>query len=337
VRWVNDRGGVNGGKVDLRVYDDGADPARHRAQVQEAIEKEHVIAFVSDAGTPTASEASIDYITSKRVPVIGTDTGSQVIYRSPMYFPQAPTGYGMFYSTVASVAPRAIAQGKRKIGTLVCELTQCADVERLTRKWAPGLGLDPVYSARASVAQPDFTAVCLAARSAEVETLFVAMDTNSVPRLASSCARQGYRPLIAIFGPMVSTSHATDRNLEGLMSGANFMPWFQATTPASQEFTHAVQRYAPSVVASATRAGGWVSGKLFEKAAASLSEPPTSEALLQGLWKIKGETLGDITQPLTFLEERPAPQDVVCWWDLVVKEQEWSSADGFERHCGNLP
>ena len=81
-------GGLNGHPVRLIVYDDGADPARSRAQVQEAVERQRVVAFLQ-MSQPLSGESNVDYITAKRIPVIGTETGSPWVYdRSPMYFPQ---------------------------------------------------------------------------------------------------------------------------------------------------------------------------------------------------------------------------------------------------------
>src|SRR5581483_1485786 len=73
--YVNTKGGVNGHTVNLLVYDDGGDPARHRSQVQEAIERRHVVAFVYNPES-IAGRASQEYISSKRVPVIGDEGGS---------------------------------------------------------------------------------------------------------------------------------------------------------------------------------------------------------------------------------------------------------------------
>jgi hypothetical protein len=77
-----------------------------------------------------------------------------------------------------------------------------------------------------------------------------------------------------------------------------------------------------------------VAGKLFEKAAAGLPEPPTSEAILRGLWGIRSETLGGLTQPLTFTEGKPSPQDPSCGWDIVIEKRVWRSPDAFQVHCG---
>ena len=50
-RFINKRGGVRGHPVRLITQDDGGDPARHRAIVQDLVESRHVIAFV---GNPEA-------------------------------------------------------------------------------------------------------------------------------------------------------------------------------------------------------------------------------------------------------------------------------------------
>jgi branched-chain amino acid transport system substrate-binding protein len=78
---------------------------------------------------------------------------------------------------------------------------------------------------------------------------------------------------------------------------------------------------------------GWVAAKLLEKAAARMSEPPTSEAILKGLWSIKNDDLGGLAYPLTFNENQTAtPQS--CWFNVAVKKGSWISPDGFKVNCG---
>jgi hypothetical protein len=79
-------------------------------------------------------------------------------------------------------------------------------------------------------------------------------------------------------------------------------------------------------------AGAWVSGKILERAAAHLPEPPTSAAILAGLWSIKGDDLGGLAQPLTFTENQK-PTKTVCWWNVAIRDGAWVSPDGFKRTC----
>jgi hypothetical protein len=82
----------------------------------------------------------------------------------------------------------------------------------------------------------------------------------------------------------------------------------------------------------ATTIPGWVSAKLFEAATQHLSEPPTSESILSGLWAMNNNDLGGLTYPLTFTKGQNAPQ-VFCTWIVQVKDGQWSSPNGNQRIC----
>ena len=75
---------------------------------------------------------------------------------------------------------------------------------------------------------------------------------------------------------------------------------------------------------------------MLEKAGAALPEPPTSQAILQGLWSLKNDDLGGITQPLTFVQGKTADK-VACWFNIATKSGSWTSPDGFKRHCAPAP
>ena len=103
VKYINAKGGLNGHQVELVVYDDGGDPARHRSQVQEAIERKKVVAFLQN-GEGLTGRSSVDYVTGKRAPVIGSDTSQKYMYTSPMYFPQVTSGEAMLRTIPPSMA-----------------------------------------------------------------------------------------------------------------------------------------------------------------------------------------------------------------------------------------
>jgi branched-chain amino acid transport system substrate-binding protein len=335
VRWINDRGGVNGHQVLMRIWDDGADPARHRAQVQEAVESYGVIAFVAEAA-PTSGEGSIEYLKAKNIPVIGTESGSQWPEKVPFYFIQSAYGKGMVFVTLSAGVRRAAALGLKKFGTITCtEVNDCATHERYWHEYATAQGLTSVYRGKSSLVQPDFTAECLAARNAGVELLGISMDQNSVPRLAASCARQNYKPTYILLGPLMTAQLTKDPNLEGTVVGTTTFPWVWKDNPRVVEFFDAMKTYAPGVTPGPSEAGGWVIAKLVERAASSLPEPPTSAALFDSLWSIKDDTLGGLTQPLTFVRGRGTPQNPSCGYDMVLEKGVWRSVDGFQLHCGN--
>ena len=64
-----------------------------------------------------------------------------------------------------------------------------------------------------------------------------------------------------------------------------------------------------------------------------MPEPPTTEALLRGLWSIKNDTLGGLTYPLTFTEGKPSERKL-CWFNIQVTKGRWISPDGYKLSCG---
>jgi branched-chain amino acid transport system substrate-binding protein len=337
IKHINAKGGVNGHPVELIVYDDGGDPARHRAQVQEAVERRKALAFLAN-GEPFTASGEVDYINEKRVPVIGTELGLELYYQSPMYFIQGSAGNTITFNMLPMTAQYEIPKGNKKLGTIVCaEVSTCTDGGRLISREAPRHGFDPVYNGQASITQPDYTAECLAAKSAGVQVLFLIMTSNAIERIAASCARQAYRPVYVITAANILDSMAKNPNLENTYGASNVFPFFQSGTPATDEYQEAMRNYGKGITKGVGAPTGWGAGKLLERAGANLPEPPTTEAILRGLWSIRDDTLGGLTPvPLTFVENRP-PSRVACWYTLQIKGGVWTSPDKNAAHCATYP
>ena len=335
VKFVNANGGIHGRPVKLIVYDAGGDPARARTQVKEAVERQGAIGFVGNIDFASNSRTTRTYYEEKRVPVIGSDWHNEA-YESPMFFPEATASYAQHFSTLAGAAEYYKSKGLTKFGTVACvEAPQCKPAQDNWARWARGVGVEIVYQAKASITQPDYTAECLAAKNAGAQVLGLVIDFNSLRRFTASCTRQGYQPSVAQPSPVgINAGYADDANMVEFASGIHVFPWFQSGTPATDEFQRAMK--ASQVVAEVGAATGWVAGKLAERALSQLVGRPSSEALLQGLWTIKNDDLGGLTQPLTFVANKPAVP-MACWWTIKMTNKGWSSVDGFTRHCQSPP
>ena len=332
VKHINQAGGLNGHSVSLIVYDDAGDPARHRSQIQEAVERRKVVAFLGN-GDALTGQGSVKYLEEKRIPHIGTMGGITWAHSTPMYFPQASEADAFYVSIITGVAEQVVPKGKKKLGTLMCAEAQgCQDADRVYARIAKDLGFEHVYRGTASIAQPDYTAECLAARNAGAEVLLTFLDGNSITRLGSSCRRQSYQAVIATGSVIALDRFKDDPNLDGMVAAHHTVPWFQSGTPATDEFQNAMRTLGAGLASGAGTTAGWTAGKLFERAGAHLPEPPTAEAVLAGLWSMHDDTLGGITRPLTFIENKPAPERA-CWFDMQVKDKAWVSPDGFALHC----
>lgn len=324
VKAVNERGGIKGHKVSLVVVDDGGDPARHRAAVQDLVENKKVIAFVAN-GEAISGEPSVEYLTQKGVPVIGNEGGSDWFYSSPVYFAPFPTGDTYWRSFINPLAEAALPKGKTKFGSMAC--VEAVTCEQGARVWhdqgvAKKAGFDPVYRASISLAQPDFTAECLAAQRAGAQVIAITADDSTVSRIAASCGRQNYRPVFSWVVSATKIRQVTEPNLDNGVVVLNYFPWLKGDTPATAEFQAAMKRHFKGA-AEPPHAGGWVSAKVFEEAAKRTDRPAEAGGIVEGLHTFRAETVGGLTGPLTFTKGQNTPR-LECWAGLIIKDKKWN-------------
>ena len=88
-RMVNERGGINGRKVNLISLDDGYSPPRAVEQTRKLIEDDQVFAMFHSLGTPTNS-ATYKYVNAQKVPDLFIVTGAEK-FRDPVVAPWTTT------------------------------------------------------------------------------------------------------------------------------------------------------------------------------------------------------------------------------------------------------
>jgi branched-chain amino acid transport system substrate-binding protein len=75
VQSINDRGGINGRKINYIAYDDAYSPPKSVEQARKLVEGDEIAFMFSQLGTP-GNSATAKYLLSKKVPTIGIVTGS---------------------------------------------------------------------------------------------------------------------------------------------------------------------------------------------------------------------------------------------------------------------
>lgn len=333
-RSVNAQGGVNGHEVRHVAASDDGDPAKHASIVRELVERFGVKAFVALSEDFTGLSEPDPYLVSRRIPVI-PNPSKDYNYDSPYYFPAMSSGDALSAAFLGAWAQVAVPKQQTKLGIIYCaESPSCEDITKVVVQRASEFGLQPVYSAKASLAQPDFTAECLAARNAGAQILASALEATGAARIARACNRQGYHPLYAhhVFGVGTYPDLAKDPQVEGMIVSTPVFPWVAADNPARQEFFAAMAQFAPATTITGTHTVGWVSAKLLEKGMKDLPEPPTSEAIAEGLWTVRDDDLLGLTQKLTFSRDRGAERRE-CWGLIVITGGRFTAPSGGNLSC----
>src|SRR5438094_1982302 len=84
-RMVNDRGGINGRKLNFISYDDGYSPPKTVEMARKLVEQDEVLLLFNSLGTPSNS-AIHKYMNSKKVPQLFVATGATK-WNDPKDFP----------------------------------------------------------------------------------------------------------------------------------------------------------------------------------------------------------------------------------------------------------
>lgn len=327
---INARGGISGRKVEVVVYDDGGNAAKSKSQVRDLVERRGGVAVVGGFGQHVTAWAK--YVTEKKVPVIGGGCSVPEWNETPMLFPQCASADTFHYSTVA-VAGK---MGKsNKWGALICrESSGCTEAEDLwfNKGYAKRAGLNPLYRAKISLAQADFTSECISARNAGVEVLTVGGDPNTLARVGASCRRQGYNPQYAQPGVSVAANSPEQPGLSDILVSSPGFPFAGLKTPAAREFATAWQRYSGGTALSGAASLGWTSGKLFEVVAKKAGSGISHAGLVKAFNSIRDERLGGLTPPLTFPAGKPAP-DFRCWFVMRTSNGKWTAPQGDKLAC----
>lgn len=323
VKSVNDAGGIDGHKIDLHTADAKGDPASEVSEVTKMVSQHDVVAFAG-MGLTTLS-GSAPFIAKEKIPVIGGNTSDVTWAVNPYFYNPGAGLIGAYLQGFFAVPP-----GKEKTGIVYCkESSGCTGVKTMMFDLglSAGNGGDPVFQAEVSLSAPSFTAPCLAAKQAGVQTLAVALDGANIIRLAKDCAKQDFFPTYALGTNAVSAETGAAPELDGAVSG-QLQALATSDVPEVANLTAAMEKYFPDDDIGAGVVMGWAAGLALGKAIENaLAENPdddvTSESILAGLGQIQDETFNGLTPPVTFTADGVQEQSL-CAFSVTVKDGAWT-------------
>jgi branched-chain amino acid transport system substrate-binding protein len=155
------------------------------------------------------------------------------------------------------------------------------------------------------------------------------VNSDVVPRLRDSCAKQGFEPVEIASGTTTQKSWTQDSNFEGAVFAGTNALYTDSSVPGVKEFLDALEEYAPEVPASpqfsAPLIFPWAGGQLFTAAAEAADITPTSTGadVVRGLRSLKDETLDGVAPPLNFPEGQPGFP--LCYFSGLITEGAFKS------------
>jgi branched-chain amino acid transport system substrate-binding protein len=337
-KHVNARGGVACHPVTVYAADDGADPSRGAAAAQDLIVNKKVSALVG-IFSPLSLPAILPVVEKHKVPVVGGDGVDFAWNSHPLLFPQ---GAG-FDGLIEVGLQQNVRDGMKKLGLLYCvEASICTSMAKLMPAKAKEAGAEMVYQSPVSLTQTDFTAQCQNAKNAGVEGFGMGVDGSAIARVARSCAAIGFFPKFISGGGVISPAQSKDPGIRrNTMSVATpNAPWMRTDLPGQKEYAGALAQYSPGTETDGNSMTAWASAKLFEAAIAKLGtaardKPILSPDVLTGLGKIKNETLGGLSPPITFTPGQKSAPSIKCIYFEVLTDKGWTAPRGSNFVCKN--
>jgi branched-chain amino acid transport system substrate-binding protein len=200
VKSLNDRGGVNGRKIDLIAYDDAYSPPNAMEQARRLVESDGIAFMFGQLGTP-GNSATVGYLKTNGIPDGFIMTGADKFANHEAY-PNTTTGLPNFDTEARVYAKFAL---ETRPASKIAILYQNDDLGKaFVRAFTEVAGAEKLVAVSYEVADPtvDSQVVNLKASGAEV---FVMAGT---PKFAAQALRKvndiGWRPLT--FLNMVSSS-----------------------------------------------------------------------------------------------------------------------------------
>lgn len=325
---VNANGGLAGHPVKLFIEDDAGVAAQSTVAVKRLVEQDKVVAIIGDSTGFDATWAT--YVQSKGVPIVGgLGIDTPFLSNSDFY----ATGTNAIAADYA-VTVLAKANGN-KLALLYCaESPQCAQAVPLFKGLSQATGISVPVATSVSGTAPDYTALCQEVKASGAQSLFIASGIAVTIRVAGACKAAGVTAKLVSDDGAVNNTVAGQPGSEGLTAAELTAPWFDKSVPATQAYQAALAKYAPNlgVLNGPNTMYGWVSGKLLEAAVkASGSTDVTSASVVKGLLALRGETLGGLTQPLTYTAGKPTLLN--CYFTMSIVGGVFTTPIGLKTSC----
>ena len=234
VRSINDRGGINGRKIDYVVLDDAYSPPKAFEHARRLVESDEVAFIFSQLGT-AGNSAVAKYLAAKRVPTIAIVTGASK-FTSIKDYPLTTTGlvsYDTEGKIYAKYLMRALPAAKYAI------LFQNDDLGRdYVNAFKAVLGADfdkRVVTASYEVTEPTVDSQVVALKSSGAQALFIAGTPKFAAQAIRRAAETGWKPMVLINFP--SSSIAGTLKPAGLENSVGVIVGTPNKDPNDQKWT----------------------------------------------------------------------------------------------------
>ena len=223
-KMINDRGGINGRKVNFVSYDDAYSPPKAVEQVRKLVESDEVLLVFNPLGTPS-NTAIQKYLNSKKIPQLFVATGATK-WNDPKNFPWT-MGWQPSYQSEAQIYAKWLM--KEKPDAKVAILYQNDDFGKdslkgtkdgFGAKGATSIIMEESYE----ISEPSIDSHIVKIKAANPDVLLIYTTPKFGAQTIKKTAELGWKPLQIITNVSASVGSVMQPagfdNAQGVLSAA---------------------------------------------------------------------------------------------------------------------
>lgn len=298
-KMINEKGGINGRKINFISYDDAYSPPKAVEQARKLVESDEVLALFGTIGT--ASNSAIQaYMNRQKVPQLFVGSGAQR-FADPKRFPWT-MGWAPNYQTEAKIYAQHILSEDRP--SKVAIIYQNDDLGRdmlagLKRGLGEGTKASLVAEASFELSAPTISSVIVNLKASGADTLVIAAVTKFATQAIKTVAELNWKPAMYLTNASIAVDTilkpAGLDNAKGIVSAAYRKDAADSAwdnDPAMQEFKAFMAKYLPGESVNDQAIYGYLEAQLLVQAVKQCGDNLTRENLMAQAANLKDLELG---------------------------------------------
>jgi branched-chain amino acid transport system substrate-binding protein len=334
VKYWNDRGGANGHKLELDVYDTQSNSSTVLAGARKAVGDGMQAIISNDVYFDTAAP----YLAEQKMPVFGF--GITLGFYGPdkqTFF--SPMGNWIAYQSNVGMK-YLVDQGHSKIAVLSDPNPGNANAAHAISNAVKTVGGELVYENYGvdDTNSAALLAVAQAAKDAGAQAVYTNFYGTAPAQLQANLNQIDAKAIVLNgslgFSPDIPKQFGSA--IEGLTSEVFTATWLSPNIPGVKLYMDAMKQYAPDKLENNSALTGWATMLLFGGALEKLgAQKPTLESIAAAANTLKNFNGDGLMQPVTFpdMHESMAP----CMGFGQVKSEAWALTAGTDTNpfiCG---
>ena len=251
-KMINDKGGINGRKINFVTYDDAYSPPKAVEQVRKLVESDEVLVVFNPLGTPS-NTAIQKYLNSKKVPQLFVATGATK-WNDPKNFPWT-MGWQPSYQSEAHIYAKWLM--KEKPDAKIAILYQNDDFGKDYLKGTKdGLGAKAssmiILEESYEISEPTINSHIVKIKAANPDVLLIYTTPKFGAQTIKRTAELGWKPLQIITNVSASVGSVMQpagfENAQGVLSAAYAKDGADAqwnNDPGMKKWSEFLDKYMP--------------------------------------------------------------------------------------------